>query len=107
VLGISTTKLFRKRFDPISLSGRDFHGRAENRHGRGGQRHSGAEFGEELDRVQARRERGRAGAWARTAMGDEKEKQGKQAAGAAGNGRVAALEKRGAGRKTRPSERRR
>jgi hypothetical protein len=52
-------------------------------------------------------ERGRVGAWARTAMGDEKEKQGKQAAGAAGNGRAAAVEKRGAGRKTRPSERRR
>jgi hypothetical protein len=40
------------------LGGCDFHGRVENRHGRGGQRHSGAEFGEGLGRARASRERG-------------------------------------------------
>jgi hypothetical protein len=40
------------------LGGCDFHGRVENRHGRGDQRHSGAEFGEGLGRARASRERG-------------------------------------------------
>jgi hypothetical protein len=56
-------KQSRRELRPDSAEeagGRDFHGRAENRQGRGGQRHSGAEFGEELDRARASRERGQA-----------------------------------------------
>ncbi|XP_008660452.1 uncharacterized protein [Zea mays] len=67
--GESRTRAWRKQMAPElggssgrtrqrKLGGCDFHGRVENRHGRGDQRHSGAEFGEGLGRARASRERG-------------------------------------------------